>query len=417
MNPILQLANLPALMVDWKVNAPSGYRLVESIVASANDYANVGGGYVVVGGREKWNEQGYKDIEILGIANDDCIHLCQYVASGIINMVSPHLEIEVEQFRLETRRDHRVLLFKTRANKELYKLLNKEGEKAQIPIRIGKSLGKALELEEKGLRYARSQSANWDKLPNQKALLPDLDGLVLRLLLTRMDLWLPNRPYNDYLSETDCLDEFLPPILARSSANTPLHPLNFALLIFGRHPSDFIDGAFIHFRLFNGIKGVYYLTKELKIGGNLCEQAHTAINLLNIESVLDSLSTQPEKAVGNPKPFPELAIREVVFNALLHRNYQLNRPVNISVYPDRLEIASPGEFYSQPPNGWNFGPVLPAKQRNQALCRMFHKLKFTAMDGMGLQKIKWAMHESGFPEPEMECGPDWVKVVLRREVF
>ena len=45
---------------------------------------------------------------------------------------------------------------------------------------------------------------------------------------------------------------------------------------------------------------------------------------------------------------PEVAIREAVVNALVHRDYyNLGRDIKIGIYDDRLEIVSPGGL----PNG------------------------------------------------------------------
>lgn len=42
--------------------------------------------------------------------------------------------------------------------------------------------------------------------------------------------------------------------------------------------------------------------------------------------------------------YPERVIREAVTNALIHRDYRLNRDVQIRIFDNRVEVASPGLF-------------------------------------------------------------------------
>ena len=42
---------------------------------------------------------------------------------------------------------------------------------------------------------------------------------------------------------------------------------------------------------------------------------------------------------------PIQAIRELIINAVIHRNYMMNSSVQVAVYDDRVEISSPGSLY------------------------------------------------------------------------
>ncbi|MBF0417643.1 MAG: hypothetical protein HQL86_05270 [Magnetococcales bacterium] len=45
--------------------------------------------------------------------------------------------------------------------------------------------------------------------------------------------------------------------------------------------------------------------------------------------------------------FPQPAIRELLLNAIMHRDYQSNTPVHFHWFSDRIEIKSPGELYGE----------------------------------------------------------------------
>jgi len=43
-------------------------------------------------------------------------------------------------------------------------------------------------------------------------------------------------------------------------------------------------------------------------------------------------------------PVPMPALREAVLNAVVHKDYAIGAPMQISVYPDKLLIWNPGEL-------------------------------------------------------------------------
>jgi len=89
---------------------------------------------------------------------------------------------------------------------------------------------------------------------------------------------------------------------------------------------------------------VYWTADEYRdkedIGGNLFAQQRRGVDF-----ILRNLHRYPNghdfNAPGEPE-IPVPAIREVVANALAHRDYFIDAPIAISLYDDRVEIVSPG---------------------------------------------------------------------------
>ena len=84
-----------------------------------------------------------------------------------------------------------------------------------------------------------------------------------------------------------------------------------------------------------------YRDKE-DIDGNLFTQQRRGVDF-----ILRNLHRRPNggdfNAPGEPE-IPALAVREVVANALAHRDYFVDAPVAIDVHPDRVEVISPGSL-------------------------------------------------------------------------
>lgn len=66
-----------------------------------------------------------------------------------------------------------------------------------------------------------------------------------------------------------------------------------------------------------------------------------------VRAVLDELSLGVELASSGFKArhlYPERVVKEAIVNAVIHRDYRLNRDILIRIFDDRLEVDSPGVF-------------------------------------------------------------------------
>jgi ATP-dependent DNA helicase RecG len=76
------------------------------------------------------------------------------------------------------------------------------------------------------------------------------------------------------------------------------------------------------------------------ISGNLFEQYKRGVDF-----VLRNLHRMPQgpdfNAPGEVE-IPAAAVREVIANALIHRDYFVDAPIQVSIFPDVVEVVSPG---------------------------------------------------------------------------
>ncbi len=73
--------------------------------------------------------------------------------------------------------------------------------------------------------------------------------------------------------------------------------------------------------------------------------------------------------------YPVLAVREIVLNALIHRDYSIHTdhsPVRVILYRDRLEVENPGGLYGRITvdelERWPLIPEIPLLQVHWRLC-------------------------------------------------
>ena len=107
---------------------------------------------------------------------------------------------------------------------------------------------------------------------------------------------------------------------------------------------------------------------------------------------------------------PEAAFREAIANALIHRVWDVNSQIRVSMFDDRIEIVSPGGL----PSGITEEEYLSGKLsvlRNRNLANVFYRLGFVEIFGTGITRIKQLYAES-LIKPDFEVSENAIKIVL-----
>ena len=107
---------------------------------------------------------------------------------------------------------------------------------------------------------------------------------------------------------------------------------------------------------------------------------------------------------------PEAAFREAIANALIHRVWDVNSQIRVSMFDDRIEIVSPGGL----PAGIIEEEYLSGKLsvlRNRNLANVFYRLGFVEIFGTGITRIKQLYAES-LIKPDFEVSENAIEIVL-----
>jgi len=120
--------------------------------------------------------------------------------------------------------------------------------------------------------------------------------------------------------------------------------------------------------------------------------------------------TLPDGQQLGIQDFPDLAVREAVANAVIHRDYQLVGHVSIDHSRSALVVQSPGALVA----GVTPENILthPSKPRNMALTGAFRILGLAEETGRGVDRIYREMIRAGGGIPRIEDGGDGVRVAL-----
>ncbi len=163
---------------------------------------------------------------------------------------------------------------------------------------------------------------------------------------------------------------------------------------------------------FKGVERVHFIDKK-DFDGTLLSQVEGAYNF-----VLEHINLGVEiKGLYRKEQYelPEAIIRELILNAVIHRNYMMSSCVQVAVYDDRVEISSPGSLFGT----LTLQEALSGRSsiRNKVIAGVCEKLGVVEGWGTGLKRTIDVCHEMNIREPEfLEIG-DLLRVNLYRPTY
>ena len=78
--------------------------------------------------------------------------------------------------------------------------------------------------------------------------------------------------------------------------------------------------------------------------GSLLEQAEKTLDLVYFKYLKAKIWYENGEQRVEKFPFPREGLRELIFNALVHKDYGSGVPIQISVYADKLYVANVGSL-------------------------------------------------------------------------
>lgn len=257
--------------------------------------------------------------------------------------------------------------------------------KGRVHIRVGPRKDIANVAEERILSEKRSSFASsWDTLPCYGSTLEDISIDIFRLtyLPTAIDeetLSANGREIKEQLASLKFYD-------LRADC-----PTNAAILMFGTNPRFFIPGAYVQYVKFKGTDITDDFDFERRFEGDLTTQLRVIDEFAKTQVVKMVL---PEIGGDYVFNYPTVAFKELLLNAIVHKDYQSNAPIKFYEFDDRVEISNPGGLYGSVTQE-NF----PSKNdyRNPVLAEAVKNLGYINAFNVGIMKTKKALEKNGNP--------------------
>lgn len=263
--------------------------------------------------------------------------------------------------------------------------------KGRIWVRIGPRKGVANEDDERRLYEKRvANIKTFDAMPCIGATVDDLDIAMFR------QLYLPKAVPEDVLREDGRDVELQLQSLGFFDKRYGC-PTYAGILFFGKQVERFLPGAYIQYVRFGGKGRESEVKSEYKFAGNLCEvlfRLDTFVDTSIINRRPVPVSALREKTLMD---YPHWATRELLMNAICHRTYESNGPIQFYQYNDRIELMNPGGLYGKV-NAQNFPFV--NDYRNPVIAEAMKVLGFVNRFSRGIIRVKEELKENGNGEPE-----------------
>lgn len=188
-------------------------------------------------------------------------------------------------------------------------------------------------------------------------------------------------------------------------------PTHAAVLLFGSNPLQSLPGAWIQFVRYAGDSLDSDVLDDKSLSGDMLTLLRQIESLIPIQIERHPVSVGPlrEETVQS---YPVVAVREIIMNAVMHRNYELTAtPIRFYWFSDRVEVQSPGGLYGEATRA-NF-PRQNA-YRNPVLAEALKNLGFVNRFGRGVERAQAAMARNGSPPIAFEFDAHFVLATLRR---
>ncbi len=199
------------------------------------------------------------------------------------------------------------------------------------------------------------------------------------------------------------------------------------LLLFGYKPRRYLRQAGIRLMVFEGDDKEYQSRLDevldmpmVGLWKAVSSGARTLVAYGIIEQVIGTLkpfiteeSDKIDESMRRVRRwhYPVEAIREVMINALAHRDWTRLVDIEITCYLDRLEVVSPGAMH----NSMTIEKMIAGHRqpRNLFIVDMLRDYGYVDARGMGVRKkVLPLMKRENFNEPVFEATEDYLKTIL-----
>lgn len=133
--------------------------------------------------------------------------------------------------------------------------------------------------------------------------------------------------------------------------------------------------------------------------------------LAEVQSMLESLSIMEPDGTFAPARYPAEALKEIIVNAVIHRDYNISDDILISVFDNRVEVRSPGKL----PGHITIDNILDERfSRNPTIVRLLNRFPNPPNKdiGEGLNTVFAKMLEAKLSKPRIVVDRDSVTVIL-----
>jgi len=267
-------------------------------------------------------------------------------------------------------------------------------------IRVGNTTRRMSDYEIYSFISSRTQP-KFDAEPILEATQEDLDRGKLAEYLAQQRKARPNAPYWSLPFE-----QILSQLRIVTEADGILRPTLVGLLMFGVYPQRFEQQMVVVFLQYYGTT----TTEEAPSGERFLDNRKfegTINNIIDDATAYVMASMRKGSLIRGVirqdiPEYPEVALREAIVNAVVHRDYShfmRGSHIQVRMFADRLEVENPGGLYG----GVTIDKLREGQStRNRLLVQLMEDVHLVENRGSGIDAMLDAMQKRGLPAPVFE---------------
>ncbi len=373
------LARPESKTLEFKRDLSSLKPILRTIVA----FANTAGGVLIIGYSPEDGLVGLSDV----LAAEESL------SNTINDSITPSIYPEID---VKSVKGQDLLIVSVPFQKGPF-YLRSEGAESGVYLRLGSTTRKA---GVEGITDLKrhTNSLSFDQLPCADLSESDLDPSRINQFLQRID-------------KVAAGELVLKSLGILTIQGTDAVPSNAGVILFGRDDvrRQYFPDACIFCARFKGVDKTQFIDR-LNLDGSLVESVEQVVSFIKRNTMLAGII---QGLVREDIPeYPEIPLREVLINALVHANYSMPGKIYVAIYDDRLEIQSPGMF----PYGMSLDDFKQGVShiRNRVIARVFRELGLVEEWGSCYNRVVSYCANNGYPAPEWQELGSAIRVIFRR---
>lgn len=377
--------------VEFKVELPKkSEKYMKTVIA----FSNTNGGKIVIGVDDESRE-------IVGVNEKDVFQIMDNIANAVSDSCEPQIMPNIT-FQTIDEKCIVIIEIYPGANRPYY--LKNAGKADGVYVRIAGTSRPADEVKVKELEM-EGANLSWDELicighrPSEE----EVNRLCNDIKRYRLDSAVTEEEKKSIGDVTK--ENLLNWKILKETEGNLIATNAFVLLT-----SEEFQFSKIQCALFKGVDRDIFIDKK-EYAGPLYKQIEEAYQFvlrhINLGAEIEGIVRKDSYEL------PVGAIREMIVNAVCHRNYMDNSCVQVAVYDDRVEVTSPGMLYG----GLTLEEAMGgrSKIRNRAIAEVFSRMEIVESWGTGIRRIVNRAREYELPEPKFREVGDAFRVDLYRK--
>ncbi len=343
--------------------------LKSEIGESVSAFSNTNNGTILVGVSDE------REIRGVEIGKRTIENLANFIKQNTDNFVYPDISIEKVD-------EKHIIIIKVNKSDEKPVFFRDKTYK-----RVGKSNHKLSASEIRKLAKESGEKVYWDGQVCDGAGLGDIDEEAVNKF----------RELYEYINKTKIKSsnkELLKSLKCAKEINREVQITNSGILLFGKKSNDFLPMSYITIARYPEKEREQTYSDIKNFHGNLFEIVDSANEY--IKQYVQEVSRVVEGQLAREviPQYSYYAIRELITNAVVHKDYSLwGSRVIIRIFKDRIEFNSPGSL----PTDVTPKNIVDAQfSRNSTIAEVFNKVQYIEKLGEGWDKIISAVKEHPF---------------------